>query len=134
MSESFLPPVRVPFRALARSIVPEAAILDERGWLELERIVEKALSSRPPALRRQLRLLIRALDLLPVLRYGRRFSRLPPEQALRFLNAVQDAPVLQLRRGVWGLRTLVFMGYYVQPAAAAAIGYRADPRGWEARR
>ena len=42
--------------------------------------------------------------------------------------------MLAVRRGFWGLRTLVFMGYYARPEAAAAIGYRADVRGWEARR
>lgn len=134
MSEPVLPPVRAPFRALAATIVPEAAWLKEPGWVELERIVEEALAARPPAMRRQLRLLIRVLDLLPVLRYGRRFGALGPAQALRFLSAFQDSPLLLLRRGVWGLRTLVFMGYYARPEGSAAIGYRADPRGWEARR
>jgi hypothetical protein len=134
VSESVLSPVRAPFRALAACIVPEAAALDARGWADLERIVEEALASRPPALGGQVRLLVRVLDLLPVLRYGRRFAGLTPTQALRFLTAVQDAPLLLLRRGVWGLRTLVFMGYYARPEGGAAIGYRADPRGWEARR
>ena len=50
------------------------------------------------------------------------------------LETLQDAPVLLLRRGIWGLRTLAFMGYYTRPDAQRAIGYRADPRGWEARR
>lgn len=134
MSDSLLSPVRAPFRALATVFLPEAAALDAAGWQELEQTIEHALSSRPPAMRRQLILLIRALDLIPVLRYGRRFGRLAPAQALGFLNAVQDTPLLLLRRGVWGLRTLIFMGYYTRPQAAAAIGYRADRRGWEARR
>ena len=47
---------------------------------------------------------------------------------------MQDAPLLLLRRGFWGLRTLIFMGYYGRDAARDAIGYRADPRGWEIRR
>jgi len=134
MSELVLPPVRAPFRALAATIVPEAASLKDSGWAELERIVEEALAARPPAMRRQLRLLIRVLDLVPLLRYGRRFGALEPAQALRFLSAFQDSPLLLLRRGVWGLRTLVFMGYYARSEGPAAIGYRADPRGWEARR
>jgi hypothetical protein len=35
---------------------------------------------------------------------------------------------------MWGLRTLFLLGYYSRPAAAREIGYRADPRGWDARR
>ena len=77
------------FRALATSIVPEAAGLDEAGWLELERIVAAALAERLPGLRRQLLLFVRALDLLPLLRWGRRFTALEPEQRVRFLTAVQ---------------------------------------------
>ena len=102
--------------------------------MELERIVELALTSRPPRLQLQLVILIRAIEWLPLLRYGRRFTRLASERRARVLAALQESPLLLLRRGFWGLRTLALMGYYARPAAAASIGYRADPRGWEARR
>ena len=122
------------FRALASTFVPESASLDEPAWAEAEAIVERFLAGRPPRVRRQVRLLIRLLDLLPLFRHGRRFRSLDAAHRLRVLESLQRAPVLLLRRGVWGLRTLAFMGYYARPGAAAAIGYRADPRGWEARR
>ena len=134
MSERVLPPVKRAFRAIAQTVVPEAASLTEPEWLAAERIIEDALVQRPAAMRRQLRMLIRALDLLPVLRHGRRFTSLDPARRQRFLHAMERFPVLLVRRGVWGLRTLVFMGYYARPEAGVAIGYRADARGWEARR
>jgi len=68
-----------------------------------------------------------------VARFGRPFTSLEPSRRGSFLGAVQDAPWLLVRRGFWGLRTLVFLGYYGRPAAGAEIGYRAHPRGWEAR-
>lgn len=131
---SVLAAVRPAFRAIATTVVPEAASLDADGWMELERIVEQALASRPPRLQRQLVILIRAIEWLPLLRYGRRFTQLEGERRARVLVALQESPLLLLRRGFWGLRTLALMGYYARPAAAASIGYRADPRGWEARR
>ena len=131
---SVLAAVRPVFRAIATTVVPEAASLDADGWMELERIVEQALTSRPPRLQRQLVILIRAIEWLPLLRYGRRFTQLEGERRARVLAALQDSPLLLLRRGFWGLRTLALMGYYARPTAAASIGYRADPRGWEARR
>lgn len=134
MADPVLTPVRETFRALTVTFVPEAAGLDERGWTEAERIVEDALARRPAKIRRQLGVLVRLLDALPLLRYGRRFTALDPERRLSFLEALQNSPILLLRRGVWGLRTLAFMGFYARPEAAALIGYRADPRGWEARR
>lgn len=134
MPASVLAPVRPAYRALATSFVPEASALDERGWAEADAIVEGFLATRPAAVRRQLALLVRVLDLLPLLLAGRRFRSLDAARRLRFLERVQSAPILLLRRGVWGLRSVAFMGYYGRAAAAEAIGYRAEARGWEARR
>ena len=122
--------VRTTFRALATAIVPESAGLDVDGWSELERIVEEALAGRPARIRRQLVTFIRLLGVLPFLRWGRTFDRLDAARRQRFLEAVQDAPVLLVRRGFWGVRTLVFMGYYARPEAYAAVGYQARLRGW----
>jgi len=127
-------PVRAAFRSLATTIVPEAASLDERGWTEVEDIIEQGLQSRPASIRRQLRMLVRALNVLPLFRFGRTFASLDAARRAKFLQSIQDAPLLLLRRGFWGLRTLVFMGYYSRDDARAAIGYRADPRGWAVRR
>ena len=122
------------FRAIALTVVPEAARLERAEWDELEAIVAHALAARPPRLRRQLGLLLYLLEWLPVLRYGRRLSGLDAPRRARVLEAWQAAPLPLLRRGAWGVRTLVLMGYYGRPAAARAVGYRADPRGWDARR
>jgi hypothetical protein len=134
LTEGALSPVRETFRALATGIVPESAQLDAPGWEALESLVEQALSAHPESLRRQVRLLIRALNLLPVLRFGRTFRELEAGKRALFLHAIENAPLLALRRGFWGLRTLVFLGYYGRREAGESIGYRADPRGWEARR
>jgi len=134
MSESALAPVRGTFRALAQTFVPEAAALDAHGWAAVEAIVEQALAERPARVRRQIGLLIRVLETLPLLRWGRRFSALDAATRLRFLETLQRSPVLLLRRGIWGVRTLAFMGYYARPETRALIGYRADAHGWEARR
>ena len=127
-------PVRNSFRNLATTIVPEAVSLDDRGWDEVEAIIEQGLASRPASMRRQLRLFVRALTVLPLLRFGKTFGRLDPAKRTAFLESVQNAPLLLIRRGFWGLRTLVFMGYYSRHEARAAIGYRADARGWTVRR
>jgi hypothetical protein len=134
MSTPVLGPVRGTFRAVAETVVPEAHALSPHEWEAVEAIVEEALAQRPAKLRRQLRLLVRTIEMVPVLRYARRFTGLDPARRSAVLRALQDAPLLLLRRGFWGLRTLVLMGYYGRPAAAAEIGYRADARGWEARR
>ncbi len=127
---STLEPVRPAFRELARAIVPEASALDAAGWQELESIVEEALAARPPSMRRQLVLFIRVLMALPVFRWGRGFRQLDDARRARFLASVQNSPVFLLRRGFWGLRTMVYMGYYGRPAGYRAVGYDARLRGW----
>ncbi len=129
-----LAPVRPTFRAIAATVVPEADRLDEPAWAELEAIVIAALASRPAKLQRQLLLFIRIVEWLPLARFGRRFTRLGPLRRIRVLRGLQDAPVLLLRRGCWGLRTLILMGFYGRQEAQREIGYRANARGWEARR
>jgi len=125
--------IRPVLRAIGITVVPEAAQLDEQQWVALEEIVRGALTPRPRALQRQFLLLVRAIQWLAVLRYGRRFTALDATRRERFLGQLQNAPVLLVRRGIWGLRTLLLMGYYGRAAGGRAIGYRADPRGWKAR-
>ena len=129
-----LAPVRETFRAIATTVVPEAERLDAAGWAELERLVEKMLEPRPVAVRRQLQMLIWAIGFLPVLRRGRPFKQLSLPERTRFLSNLENAPVVLLRRGFWGIRTLVYLGYYARPEAGREIGYRATAGGWETRR
>ncbi|MDT8340625.1 MAG: hypothetical protein RQ751_03855 [Longimicrobiales bacterium] len=129
-----LAPVRAPFRAVVETVVPRAAAFDGAAWVRAEALVEGALAERTPSERRQLRVFLRLLDLLPFLRYGVRFPRLAPPRRLRVLRRLERAPLLRLRRGVWGVRTLALLAVYGQEAERARVGYRADPRGWEAAR
>ena len=134
MTASILHPVRATFRAVAVTVVPETASLSPDAWLELEGVVMGATGSRPVALQRQLVSFIRLIEWLPVARFGSRFSRLGAERRVHVLSKLQNAPLLLIRRGFWGLRTLVYMGYYTRPDIQAGLGYRADARGWSARR
>lgn len=134
MSAPVLAPVRATFRAVAATVVPETVALESEGWATLEAAVERSLALRPERLRRQLVLFLRAIELLPLFTERGRFSRLAPDVRFRVLKALERAPWLIVRRGVWGLRTLVMLGYYTQPAVQSAIGYRAHPEGWGARR
>lgn len=133
VTATLLDPVRLPFRAAAKAFIPELAEAPPATWERLEATVERALGDRPPAMRRQLVLFLRILDLLARLRHGRPLTGLTPAQCTRLLEGLSRSPLLLIRRGVWGLRTLAQMGYYTQSEVHAAIGYRASAAGWEAR-
>ena len=131
---TMLAPVRPIFRAIVSTVVPEANQLDEPGWRELEALVETTLRDRPPAMLRQLQLFLRAIQWLPVFRYGRGFTSLNAARRAQFLAHLEDHRIELIRCGFWGLRTLAFLGFYGRAEAVQAIGYDADPRGWGAPR
>lgn len=120
-------------RPLVQTVVPSAAELDADGWAEVEGLIARALRDRPPEVQRQARLLLAAIEWLPLLRFGRRFSRLDPSRRARVLAWLERAPLRPLRVGAWGLRTLALLGWYGRPAGAWATGWLPDRRGWEAR-
>lgn len=126
--------VRPAFRALAETFIPEIAGATPEAWDRLEAVVASALDERPPAMQRQVLLFIRVLNGLSRLRFGRALPALDLARRTALLEGLSKSPVLLVRRGVWGLRTLVQMGYYTQPEVQSAIGYRATAAGWEARR
>ena len=127
-----LDPESAIFRAVVSTIVPEAAALDGQGWHDLHRVIEALLRERPESLKRQLRIFLAAIQWLPVIRYGRPFTRLRPDARARVLAHLQNDRIQKVRVGFWGLRTIVLAGYYGRPRAAEEIGYAASPRGWEA--
>lgn len=125
-----LPPV---FRAVVCTVVPEGRDLDESDWDELEALVRDSLERRPAHLRRRLALFMWLVQWAPLLRYGRPFTALNPTPRSRVLSWLQNHRISLIRIGFWGLRTLAMLGYYGRPAAAKAIGYEPDARGWDAR-
>jgi len=129
-----LAPARHLFRAMAATIVPELSTVDEVVWRRTEAIITEGLSGRSNAIARQLVLFMHLINVLAVFRFLRPFTALDDARRLRVLCALENAPVLAIRRGVWGLRTLVFMGYYGQDDVKARIGYSANPLGWRAMR
>ena len=134
MSESVLAPVRATFRAVAETVVRETASLGPDGWRQLEAAVESALATRPEAMRRQFVTFLRVIEYLPLLRRLRTFSRLSPEARFAVLHDFEMSPRPLFRRGMWGLRTLVFLGYYTRDDVQTSLGYRAHADGWSARR
>lgn len=124
--------VEAAFRALSETFVPEVAEMDEAEWKRAFGIVEGALNDRPRAVQRQVALLVRALDGLSLIRHGRRLPKLDSDRRLGLLESVQRSRLLLLRRGLWGLRSLAFMGYYARPEVHPELGYAARAGGWGA--
>jgi hypothetical protein len=128
------PPLRDALRPLAITFVPEIAGATASQWSELERRVTQALAARPLAMRRQLGLFVRVLEAAARIRYRTGLAALDAGRRTALLEAFAGSPLLLFRRGIWGLRTLIMLGWYTQPSVVSALGYRASPAGWGARR
>jgi hypothetical protein len=128
------PPLRDALRPLAITFVPEIAGATASQWSELERRVTQAMAARPLAMRRQLGLFVRVLEAAARIRYRTGLAALDAGRRTALLEAFAGSPLLLFRRGIWGLRTLIMLGWYTQPSVVSALGYRASPAGWGARR
>jgi hypothetical protein len=121
------------FRAVAQTVVAESTQLSAAEWRAFALVIDHALARRPARMRRQLLLFLRLLNLLSWVTHGVPLTRLSPHKRHVLLKRIEAAPLLLLRRGFWGLRTLILMGYYARPEVASMLGYTASPRGWETR-
>lgn len=128
-----LEPVRPIFRAVAQSVVPELQAVGAEQWREIEEEIERALADRPNVVRRQLASFLHLVDWWSRLRHGRSLTKLDPFKRTALLQTLERHPLPAVRRGIWGLRTLVFLGYYTRDDVAAFIGYRAHRDGWSVR-
>src|ERR1022692_3293199 len=90
------------FRAVVSTIVPEAAALDDQGWHDLHQVIDALLRDRPESLKRQLRIFLRAIQLLAVIRFGRPFTRLHPAPRTRGLAHLQKRSDPKGARGFLG--------------------------------
>ena len=127
-----LAPVRSVLRAIAATVVPETASQEERAWLDLEAVIARALSARSARARQQLIRFLWLVQALPIARYGRGFTTLDARRRAAFLGSLERSRLLILRRGFWGIRSLIFMSYYSRDDVAQSIGYRAVAGGWAA--
>lgn len=111
------------YRAAAACIVPSddrSAGADSDAAVGL---ADAALADRPARDRRLLGTFLRALEFLPVLQHGRRFSRLPLEQRTRFLASLENSRLPKLRQGFFGIKTFALMGHYGHPSTWAELDY-----------
>jgi hypothetical protein len=122
------------FRSLTVTVVPEAKSLSESEWSVLYDVIDQALCSRPHAVRNQLSAFISLIRIITFARHAKSFSVLSAQQRYGLLHSLETSRITVFRKGMWGLRTVLMMGFYARSNAASAIGYRADRTGWAALR
>jgi hypothetical protein len=101
------------FRAAAGCIVPSEPNSPGADSDEAVAIADRALAQRPERDQRLLKAFLRAVEILPVLRYGRRFSNLERDRQRSFLTFLESTRLVsKFRQGFFGLKTFALLGYY----------------------
>jgi hypothetical protein len=114
------------FMVIAETITPEVASLDAEGRARMVAIVDEALMDRDATTRKQIATFLGVIWKAPFVRYGRTFGGLDSTRRIAVLEWFENAPISLLRSGFWGLKALVFMGYYGQTEHWREIGYAPD--------
>ena len=109
--------------SLAACIVPESAGAPTQVTDPLLAAVDEELQPRPRLQQLEFKLLLLAIRWMTVPFTLRRFERLPVERQVAWLRFLESAPLTLLRVGIWGLKTLVFLGYYTQDGVLRRIIY-----------
>ena len=117
------------FQVVAARIVPEVSQLDDQGRGRFYSIIDDALQNRDESVRRQFGVFLGVLRWASLIRYGSPFEKLSPERQDSVLRWFEDCSVSLLRKGFWGLKAMVFMGYYGQPETNQAVGYAPEVDG-----
>ena len=117
------------FLKAAERIVPEIRSLTPAQQDDFLEIVDKMLCGRQPMLRRQFALFLSIVRWMPVLRYGKRWDSLDEKSRDDVLRRFQNAPIYLLRKGFWGLKTMVFVGYYGRPMVYEGLHYTPSMEG-----
>lgn len=132
----FTPETAATFRAAAGCIVPS----DDSPGADSDEAVaaaDRALAGRPARDRKLLATFLKAVEILPVFRHGRGFSRLRRDQQEAFLRSLESSWFSKFRQGFFGLKTFALMGYYADEGSWREIAYpgpRMDAPYYELRR
>lgn len=115
--------------ALGHALVPETRGLSTEQQARFFAIIDTMLETKPRRVVRLLRVFLIVLRWFPLLRFGGRLDRLDENRRTKALCWFEDCPLVSVRTGFWGVKTLICMGYYAQPGIAAELAYTPSRTG-----
>ncbi len=124
------------FRAVAGTVVPSEPESPGGDAEPCIVVADEALGARAPADQKLVKTFLKVIDILPLLRFGRRFTKLDLARRERVLRFLERNRVPKLRAGFFGVKTFALMGYYGSTEAFEELGYpgpRMDAPYYEAR-
>lgn len=116
--------VEAVFKKAAATIIPRGGAFDA-GAADYELVprVNAYLDTLAPVIRRLTPLMLWYVELVSLFFNGRRFSRLSPKRAERFLARMETGRLLYHRHIILFLKLLIMTAFYEQKTPAESIGY-----------
>ena len=114
------------FLAIQACAVPRSRAFSDAQREEGLRLVNHLLEDQPAGVHRKLIALLALIELLAWLTGGCGFPELDGARQTRVLGLLFDAPVPLLRKGFWGLNTLVKLSVFGQPSVYPDIRYQRE--------
>ena len=114
------------FLAIQGCAVPRSRTFSPAQREEGLRIVNQLLAQQPAGVRRKLFALFVLIELLAWVTGGTGFPDLDGARQARVLALLFDARTPLLRKGFWGLNTLVKLSVFGQPAVYPDIRYQRE--------
>ena len=117
--------------AVTRRIAPPVADLPESEQAKIIQTVDETLGKRDGKIQKQFNLFLKVLRLSTIIPYGKSMDRLSDERMDQKLRRFQDHPIEKMRLGFWGMKTMVYMGFYGDPERYASFSYQPSLHGNE---
>lgn len=113
-------------RALQECIGPSVLSLTERqrleGWSFVNALIMEKIQSDKWIIRK-IRIFLFLVQALALCSYGRKFQKLDRVRQTHLLGRFRNSPIAVIRKGFWGLSTLIKLSVYAHPRTQRQIEY-----------
>ena len=124
MSKKFLSNQRLlQFQALQHCLIPRSQKFNDVQKQDSIKLVNDFVGKMPAATQRKLSLFFKVINLISVATGSHLFQNLSSEKRTKVMHLFFDSPVGLLRKGFWGVSTLVKLSVFGQPSLYTDIGY-----------
>jgi len=114
---------RSTLRALGETLFPSTGPTDPSGADVVPDGVESLVAGMDPAVVNKVALLLSAFELAAIVRFGRRFSRLPDERRTRYVDGWMRSSLAPRRVVYRAIRDLCASAYYNDDRVWPMLGY-----------
>ena len=117
----------IRFEALQQALIPRSSSFTLSQRHDARALVNSLMAQQPSDAKRKLKVFLLIIDAYSLLRFGRSFRQLTGDSQQKVLRSFFDSPISLIRKGFWGLNTIVRLSVYGQESLHKDLGYTLKP-------